>query len=196
MGVEVIETITVGSGGSAAIDFTSIPSTYDHIQLITSTRSEDNTVNYSYAFGHMRINNDSGSNYAYTLGYVSSATPNHAHAYNQTVCSYAAAPCNQRTTAGSFSYSELWIPDYTSTSKMKVIYQTLLTTPNDSGSGYGDMDYGASGPYDWVGYGNWIYEPSSNIAINRLTFIGYAPTGGGTSDFAEGSAITLYGWKE
>ena len=61
---ESIATVTVGSGGSSSIDFTSIPSTYTHLQLRMTARctaqSGGNPTNV-----YLRFNSDSGSNYAW-----------------------------------------------------------------------------------------------------------------------------------
>jgi hypothetical protein len=54
-----IATVTVGSGGTSTITFSSIPSTYKHLQLRWSSTAAA-PVNYS-----MRINGDSASNYAF-----------------------------------------------------------------------------------------------------------------------------------
>lgn len=58
---ESIQTFTVTSGGSATVSFTSIPSTYKHLQVRILARSsaagnEDDI--------YMRFNNDTGSNYS------------------------------------------------------------------------------------------------------------------------------------
>jgi hypothetical protein len=57
---ESIATVTVGSGGSSTISFTSIPSTYQHLQVRGIARS-------SFASGgdavKVNLNGDSGGNY-------------------------------------------------------------------------------------------------------------------------------------
>ena len=60
---ESIATVTAGSGGSSTIDFTSIPSTYTHLQIRGIARSTfsglgDTTI-------YMRFNSDSGANYSW-----------------------------------------------------------------------------------------------------------------------------------
>ena len=71
---ESIATVTVGSGGAGEVEFTSIPSTYTHLQIrgITRfTRTADSTGSL-----FMRFNGDTGSNYSfhqlYTYGFDSS----------------------------------------------------------------------------------------------------------------------------
>jgi hypothetical protein len=58
---ESIATVTVGSGGSSSIDFTSIPSTYKHLQVRWFARDTGSSL----AYARMRFNSDTGSNYAY-----------------------------------------------------------------------------------------------------------------------------------
>ena len=41
MSISLISTVTVGAGGAASIDFTSIPSTYTDLMLVASTRASD-----------------------------------------------------------------------------------------------------------------------------------------------------------
>ena len=59
---ESISTITVGSGGSASINFTSIPATYTHLQVRAILRS---TRALSQAGLILRLNSDTGNNYSW-----------------------------------------------------------------------------------------------------------------------------------
>ena len=56
---ESIATVTVGSGGSSSISFSSIPSTFKHLQVrgVLFSSSANNDI-------LMRFNSDSGSNYS------------------------------------------------------------------------------------------------------------------------------------
>ena len=60
----LIQTVTVGAGGTAAINFTSIPQTYTDLIVYVSGRY-DNAV--SFNAGALRFNNDSGNNYSYRV---------------------------------------------------------------------------------------------------------------------------------
>lgn len=62
---ESIATVTVGSGGASTIDFTSIPSTYTHLQLRVSTTNNATQATL------MRLNSDTGSNYSFHYLYSS-----------------------------------------------------------------------------------------------------------------------------
>jgi hypothetical protein len=59
--MKLIQTVTVGSGGAASIEFTSIPATYTDLLIVTSLRStrsaNQDPINYKF--------NNSSSNYTY-----------------------------------------------------------------------------------------------------------------------------------
>lgn len=56
---ESIATTTVGAGGSSTITFSSIPATYQHLQLRATVSSS------SLGWVKVRFNSDSGANYSY-----------------------------------------------------------------------------------------------------------------------------------
>jgi hypothetical protein len=56
---ESIATVTVGSGGSSSISFTSIPSTYQHLQVRAIQRCSSGVNNLQ-----MQLNSDTGNNYS------------------------------------------------------------------------------------------------------------------------------------
>ena len=60
---ESIATVTVGSGGSSSIDFTSIPSGYQHLQIRGILRTTETGATYDGNLVRMRFNGDTGSNY-------------------------------------------------------------------------------------------------------------------------------------
>jgi hypothetical protein len=63
---ESIATVTAGAGGVGSVSFTSIPSTYTHLQLRITGRSTSASAN-GITTG-IRLNGDTGSNYS--LHYV------------------------------------------------------------------------------------------------------------------------------
>ena len=119
---ESIQTVTVGSGGSSSISFTSIPSTYTHLQV----RSLANTSTTTNIW--MRINSDTSANYAthYLNGDGSVAGTSSFinqdygiyYGYNEAVQSCAAV---------------LDLLDYTNTNKFKTTRN--LTGFDNNGSG-------------------------------------------------------------
>jgi hypothetical protein len=62
---ESIQTVTVGSGGSASIDFNSIPQTYKHLQIRGISRDGRSSATANTM--KIQFNGDTGSNYHYSL---------------------------------------------------------------------------------------------------------------------------------
>ena len=60
---ESIATVNVGSGGSSSITFSSIPSTYQHLQIRGFHRTSNTGSSNWHAL--IRFNSDSGNNYTY-----------------------------------------------------------------------------------------------------------------------------------
>ena len=60
---ESIATVTVGSGGSSSIDFTSIPSGFSHLQIRGIGIGTGSSPNWYDAF--MQFNGDTAANYSY-----------------------------------------------------------------------------------------------------------------------------------
>ena len=56
---ESIATVTVGSGGASYIEFTSIPSTFEHLHIRYTSLNSTTTSSL------MQVNGDTGSNYSY-----------------------------------------------------------------------------------------------------------------------------------
>ena len=108
---ESIQTVTVGGAGSSSVSFTSIPSTYTHLQIRAIARSTSNPqVN-------LRFNSDSGNNYTEhdLMGNGSSAS-----AYGAGNIPYM--PQGQVASAAStFGAYVIDILDYANTNKFKTI---------------------------------------------------------------------------
>jgi len=69
-----ISTVTVGAGGAASIDITSIPSTYTHLQLRCFLQA--NRATYGMGEFELTVNNAGGTNYSRNgvVGYGSGGT--------------------------------------------------------------------------------------------------------------------------
>jgi hypothetical protein len=111
---ESIATVTVGAGGQATISFTSIPSTYSHLQLRYSAHSEG--VGADYTLVNIRLNNDSGSNYVYhrLIGNGTAASANSAT--SQTAMLGTWIP-DDLSMANSYGSAVVDVIDYTSVNK-------------------------------------------------------------------------------
>lgn len=167
---ESIQTTTVGSGGTPTITFTSIPSTFKHLQIrllaATTTAASDG------AYFNIRFNSDSGSNYSYHDLYgVGSGTPTASGLASQTAI--YGQRISEAGLSNIFGAGVIDILDYTSTNKNKTLRML--------------------GGYDANGSGS-IYEVSgawynSSTAISSITL---TPD---SNNFAQYSSFALYGIK-
>lgn len=150
----LIQSVTVGAGGAASIDFTSIPSTYTDLVVKLSTRdsgSGDLRIRFngvttsSYTFRRLYGNgssfgSDTASQTSIYVGTISDLTSN---------------------TASTFGNAEIYVPNYASTTAYKSIsvdgvqetnastaFQTLIAGLFSSNSAITSMSiYTDSGSY-------------------------------------------------
>lgn len=142
---ESISTVTVGSGGSTTISFTSIPSTYKHLQIRAMTNG---TTSFNPT---ITFNGDSGSNYAwhYMDGNGSSATSGAGSSQAYMISGGASS------TANVFAGHIMDILDYGNVNKYKTM--RILSGADKNGSGNIDLLSGL-----------WM----STSAISSLTIAG------------------------
>lgn len=164
-----IATITVGAGGSASIDFTSIPSTYTHLQLrgIVKNTAADSTVRS----GFFRLNNDTGANYA-THYLNGSGTAAGAGGLASQTSAYGITDIGASATS-VFGAFVMDILDYKNTNKYKTVRSA--SGADNNGSGFFQLFSGL-----------WM----STSAVDRVTLIP------GSNNFAQYSTVALYGIKE
>jgi hypothetical protein len=119
---ESISTVTVGSGGVSNVEFTSIPSTYTHLQIrAISSNSSTGDI-------YMQYNSDASTGYARHFVYGNGTT---VYAGNElTTQSGGYTP----TTSGQFGAQIIDILDYKNTNKYKV--SRMLTGFDNNGSGF------------------------------------------------------------
>ena len=164
---ESIATVTVGSGGSSTITFSSIPSTYQHLQIRGIGRSDrsgqpSDQIRY-------RLNGDTGSNYTYheLLGNGSSAS-----AYGQgSGVGIAGTITGPTATASVFGTAVIDILDYADTNK----YKTLRFLSGYDNNGSGQILLGSS---------LWM----NTAAVNSITLAAIA-------SYVQYSSFALYGIK-
>lgn len=165
-----IATISVGSGGVSSIDFTSIPTTYEHLQLralVRTTSTTDSTGTYlAYNF-----NNDTTGIYGTHVLKGSSYVETAFVGTGQTV-GYMERVAGANQASNVFGVIIMDILDYSNTNK----YKTVRHIGGFDGSGSGQ-----------VGIFSTLYRSTS--AVNRLTFY---PA---TNLFAQYSHFALYGIK-
>lgn len=119
---ESIGTVTVGAGGASSVTFSSIPSTYKHLQ-IRLTATPTSADNFAFQF-----NGDTAANYSYhyLAGSGSSATAGNGVSISNGYLGYA-------STASYPTSVILDILDYSNTSKYKTTRDLLGNDANGSG---------------------------------------------------------------
>jgi hypothetical protein len=165
---ESIATVTVGSGGSGSVSFTSIPSTYTHLQVRWLARG---TAGANTDVISLAINSDSGSNYSFHRLYGDGSGVTSNGFANQTYIHCGDMPAASAT-ASIFAGGVLDVLDYVNTNKFKTT--RLLNGRDQNGSGF-----------IWFNSGNW----RNTNAITTLTFT----TQNGS--YAQHSRFALYGIK-
>jgi hypothetical protein len=164
-----LQTVTVGAGGSASISFTSIPSTYKHLQIRGIGRSTDGSTND--VTGRLQFNTDTGSNYSShrIYGYGSSAGSDASTSATQISFATILADGN---TASCFSAVVCDVLDYANVNKNKTTRSITGGETNSLG-----MMFATSG--------NW----RSTSAVTSITLF---PSSGNWKQYTE---FALYGIK-
>ncbi|NBQ85321.1 MAG: hypothetical protein EBU03_04270 [Methylophilaceae bacterium] len=173
---ESIATVTVGSGGQSSISFTSIPSTYKHLQIRALSRGTDAS---NGGIGvRIRMNGDTGTNYslhgidAYQgasggVEALSGASQAYGLNYFQSQAGHA---------ANIFAAGIIDVLDYQNVNK----YKTVRTI-----GGY-DINGSTSG-YNYVGLYSALWQSTS--AITQIDLIC------SSGSFVQYSSFALYGIK-
>lgn len=167
---ESIATVTVGSGGAANIEFTSIPGTYTHLQIRGIGRTARSAqVGDPLLF---TFNSDTGSNYNYHyLQGDGSGVSVGASTSQSNIWIYRATGAG--ATASVFGTVVVDILDYKDTNKFKTV------------RGLGGVDNNGSGDIS-LSSGAWRSTAAiSTIAINNFS----------ATNFQQYSQFALYGIK-
>jgi hypothetical protein len=167
---ESIATVLVGSGGASNIEFTAIPSTFQHLQLRISAQNSDN--NQGFIQGSMQLNGDTAGNYSWhrLLGNgASTFSSGEANASSITLPHFS----DQEQSVNYFNGLIIDILDYTDTNK----YTTTRSLGGTDQNGQGVV-----GLYS----GNWRNT-------NAVTSVKLLPSGVRT--FTQHTIAALYGIK-
>jgi hypothetical protein len=167
---ESIATVSLGSNQST-ITFSSIPSTYKHLQI--RAMSKTNTTATSNTGWLLRINSDTGNNYAWHQLYGNGSVAG-AQSSSSTNGIYVAYIAANVSSTNMFGGTVLDVLDYASTTKNKTL--RALSGTDRNGSGFINLDSGA-----------WF----NTSAINRIDLTDWE---GG--DFMQYSHFALYGIKD
>jgi hypothetical protein len=158
-----IASVTVGSGGSAEIDFQSIPGTYTDLVLNVSMREESTNTSVCY----LKFNNSTSN---ITTRYLRG---NGASASSGTETTMQFLTNSNLGTTSTFSNVTFYIPNYAGSTNKSAMSDTAVESNN------------ASTPDTFLNMAAHLW--SDTTAINRITV--YLASG----DIAQHSTATLYG---
>lgn len=156
---------TLGSdAASIDTDPTSL-SGYAHLKIILSLR----TTNGSAQNQLLRFNNDSGANYRHRDWVFNSGGTANSAGSSETSALIGSMPGSGATT-GYFAITDIMIPEYASTSKLKQLWHNTYDGGHDAAT---------------TGGASWL----STSAITRVTVLAAA------GNLLAGSRMTIYGMK-
>jgi len=166
-----------GTGSSATITFSSIPSTYQHLQIRAITKGAGTSA--SYGSIRLELNSDTGSNYSY----------HYMRGISSSVSATGAASQTGITTSGNF-FPDSYSPDFTNIvgSFLLDIHDYASTTKNKTIRYIGGCDYNTVGTsVISIGSGLWINTASiTSISITQA---------GGAGNWSTSAQFALYGIK-
>ena len=140
---KAIATVTVGSGGAATIDFTSIPATYTDLSLLVSLRVNTTSLGDQTLISF----NGSTTNFSARL-----LVGNGASASSVSIARYLVPNDTTDNTASTFSNGSIYIPNYAGST-------------NKSYSADGVQEGNATATLSILTAGLW----SNTTAINQIT---------------------------
>ena len=159
-----IQTVTVGSGGAANIEFTSIPQTYTDLKIVVSARSTYSALTDTLFVKPNGLTTNGSSKWIIGDGLNAGASSSAAFNYVREINGNTA-------TASTFASVEIYVPNYTSSNYKS--FSSEGVTENNAGVGV----------RTGITAGLW----SSTAAITSITL---TATGG---DFVQYTTATLYG---
>lgn len=171
-GMTLIASTTLGASNTS-IDFSSISASYRHLYLVGRIRGDENNSTLC-----VRLNNDSGTNYAMVQNYSYITSPGTgANRYtigSETQFKNNSGHVESVRTANQFGTFELYIMDYASSAYKKSIIFKATHSIETSQTSISDL------------YGVW----NSTSAVDRVTIKGVSG-----SNLHTNSSVHLYGIK-
>jgi hypothetical protein len=120
--MQLVQTITVGAGGAASIQFTSIPQDSTDLLLVISARSMTASL---FGLNVFRFNSDSTNSYAYRnlTGTGSSVSSSSNSAFSGMFFDASIPAAN--TTTSTFGSLSLYIPNYTVAQHKRMSFEAV-----------------------------------------------------------------------
>jgi hypothetical protein len=165
---EKIASVTVGAGGAANIEFTSIPATFTDLCVKVSARS---SASASLEDMYLRLNGDTGSVYTSRNLRGNGATASSASSSGTSI--YFSTIPAATNTASTFSNSEFYIPNYLSSTAKSISSDAVQE---------------ANGTTAWAALVAGLWNPATQAAITSIRIFP-------DTNFAQYSTATLYGIK-
>lgn len=169
---EAIATVTVGSGGTSSISFSSIPQTFTDLCILLSLKNPSTTSNENGQDMSFRLNGDTGSNY-YSKILYRTVTQGSASDTGTSMTWVGQSNNNASTMTNTFSNIYVYIPNYTSSNAKSLSVDSVAEANANT---YGFI----------MTAGLW-----NNTAA--ITSMSWTPNGG---TFSQYSTATLYGIKK
>ena len=166
---ESIATTTVGAGGAATITFSSIPSTYQHLQIRGIGRSNRSAANDEMI---LRYNSDNGANYATHRLYGDGSSTGSQGFTSQSYALIGDMPAASGL-SNTFATTVVDVLDYANTNKNTTT--RILAGRDENGTGY-----------LWFNSNLWL----NTSAVSTITILPANGTG-----FVQYSQFALYGIK-
>ena len=162
----LIQSVTVPSGGSASIDFTSIPSTYTDLCLLVSLRDDVSSI---IDGAYLRFNGDNTSG-----NYTARRLIGDGAAATSDTNNVGLFATGATATASTFSNCSAYIPNYAGSASKSVSIDNVNET---------------NAATQYIGLGAFLW--SGTAAINRVTISPETAT----KVFVQFSTAYLYGVK-
>ena len=169
--IQIGSTVTVGSGGAANIEFTSIPATYTDLVVKLSVRTTDALLGPDLVYQFNGDTSTSNYSYRYLSGNGSAAS---SGAGSTLGVNYAGAIDGSSATSNTFANTELYVPNYASSNQK-------------SSSVDGVLENNGTDARDSLLANLW----TNTAAITSIKF--YSLNGG---NFVQYSTASLYGIKK
>ena len=163
---QIGSTVTVGSGGAASIDFTSIPATFtDLIVKVSAFPTTGGTT-------QLKIQFNSTGGTAYSDKVIEGAGSGTPSSFARSAQAFIFVTAADATTASTFGNTELYIPNYAGSTAKSVSIDSV--TENNATTAYAALVAGLS---------------TNTAAINAINLTLNA------TNFAQYSTASLYGIK-
>jgi hypothetical protein len=172
---ESISTVTVGSGGAANIEFTSIPATYSHLQIRGIVKSNDTTDDRQPV--RAIFNSDTGNNFSRHLLFGNGSSATSDDGTSTTARLGASVISNFSSYTSMFTAYVIDILDYADTNK----YTTVKVL-----GGFNTNDATASN-FSQIALGSFAWLNTAAITSIKLQPF--------TNNFVQYSQFALYGIK-